>query len=70
MAPDRITRIFRALSEEVGLPPVWLHDLRHGAATLALAAGVDVRTVQDMMGHSSIVLTADTLNSSRARKGS
>jgi hypothetical protein len=28
-----------------------------------LAAGVDLRVVQDMMGHSSIVLTADTYTS-------
>jgi integrase len=63
MAPDRLTRIFRKLSVEAGLPPVRLHDLRHGAATLALAAGVDLRVVQDMLGHSSIVLTADTYTS-------
>ncbi len=40
-----------------------LHDLRHGAATLALAAGADLKTIQDMLGHASIVLTADTYTS-------
>ncbi|MFC6930513.1 tyrosine-type recombinase/integrase [Actinomadura yumaensis] len=45
------------------MPPVRLHDLRHGAATLALAAGVELKVVQEMLGHSSIVLTADTYTS-------
>jgi hypothetical protein len=60
MAPDRLTRTFRRLTTEAGLPPVRLHDLRHGAATLALAAGVDLQIVQEMLDHSSIVLTADS----------
>lgn len=63
LAPDRLTRTFRQLTAESGLPPIRLHDLRHGAATLALAAGVDLRVVQDMLGHCSIVLTADTYTS-------
>lgn len=63
IAPDRLTRTFHRLREEAGMPPIRLHDLRHGAATLALAAGVELKVVQDMMGHSSIVLTADTYTS-------
>jgi integrase len=39
------------------------HDLRHGAASLAHCAGVDLKTVQTQLGHSSIVLTADTYTS-------
>jgi integrase len=60
VAPDRLTRRFRHLADTAGLPPIRLHDLRHGAATVALAAGADLKTVQDQLGHSSIVLTADT----------
>ena len=62
MAPDRLTRTFRALAAGAGLPPVRLHDLRHTGNT-SMAAGVDLRVVQDMLGHSSIVLTADTYTS-------
>jgi len=42
---------------------VRLHDLRHGAASLAHEAGADLKTVQDLLGHSSIVVTADTYTS-------
>jgi integrase len=61
--PDFLTRRFRALVTNSGLPPVRLHDLRHGAASLAHSAGVDLKTVQEQVGHSSIVLTADTYTS-------
>jgi integrase len=61
--PDWLTRRFRRLVTLSGLPPVRLHDLRHGAASLALAAGTDLKTVQAMLGHASIVLTADTYTS-------
>ena len=63
VGPDRLTRLYRRLVTESGLPPVTLHGLRHGAATLALAAGTDLKVVQDQLGHSSITLTADTYTS-------
>ncbi|WP_246607010.1 site-specific integrase [Paractinoplanes toevensis] len=61
--PDFLTRRFRRLVGESELPPVRLHDLRHGAASLTHSAGVDLKTVQAQLGHSSIVLTADTYTS-------
>ena len=63
LGPDRLTRLFRKLVAASGLPPVTLHGLRHGAATLALTAGADLKVVQDQLGHSTIVLTADTYTS-------
>jgi integrase len=58
--PDWLTRRFTALVKELGLPPVRLHDLRHGAASIAAAAGADLKVIQHDLGHSSAVTTADT----------
>ncbi|MFI5496658.1 tyrosine-type recombinase/integrase [Actinoplanes sp. NPDC051859] len=60
VAPDWLSHRFRALMLRSGLPPVRLHDLRHGAASLAGAAGVELKVIQHDMGHSSSVTTADT----------
>ncbi|MFG2756770.1 tyrosine-type recombinase/integrase [Streptomyces wuyuanensis] len=61
--PAWVTNQFQRLAAEAGLPPIRLHDLRHGAATLALAAGADMKVVQEMLGHSSITITSDTYTS-------
>jgi len=60
LRPDWLTHRFAALIRGLKLPPVRLHDLRHGAATLALAAGADIRVVQEMLGHTNYAFTADT----------
>jgi integrase len=61
--PDYLTRRFHRPAEQSGLPPVRLHELRHGAASLAHSAGADLKIVQEQLGHTSIVLTADTYTS-------
>jgi integrase len=61
--PATLTAQFERLAFEAGLPPIRLHDLRHGAATLALAAGVDMKVVSGMLRHSSQTITADTYTS-------
>ena len=58
--PCHVTDTLHALAHHAGLPPIRLHDLRHGAATHALSAGVDMKTISDMLGHSSSIITAGT----------
>ena len=60
LAPQFLTATFIALVAETDLPPVRLHDLRHGAATLMLLESAELKTIADQLGHSSVVLTADT----------
>ena len=43
----------------LGLPRVTLHDARHSAATLMFAAGVPLPVISDILGHSTIRVTAD-----------
>lgn len=40
-----------------------MHDLRHASATLALASVVAMNVVQEMLGHSSMTITADIYTS-------
>lgn len=58
--PQRITQMFQRLAGEAGVPVIRLHDLRHTAATVALAAGVHPKVVQERLGHTSIGITLDT----------
>ena len=45
---------FRAAVKRAGIPPIRIHDLRHTAATRMLQAGVDVVTIKEILGHSSL----------------
>jgi integrase len=57
--PGTVSARFQALGLEIGLPTIHLHDLRHSSASLALAGGVDLKTVSSNLGHSGIAITAD-----------
>jgi integrase len=55
-----VTRAFHAALDRAGLPRSRFHDLRHAAATFALAQGYTLEDVKNLLGHSSIVLTSNT----------
>lgn len=57
--PAYVTQRFERLAWREDMPPIRLHDLRHGAATLALAAGKSMKEVSVMMRHSSERITSD-----------
>ena len=61
--PGWLSDYFERLVEASGLPPIRLHDLRHVAASLMLAADVDVKIVSETLGHSDTRITRDTYQS-------
>lgn len=54
-----VKRKFRRLLETAAIRPIRLYDLRHTAATLAVAAGVSVKVISDQLGHASISFTLE-----------
>jgi integrase len=57
--PDRFLDAFHRISTCAGLRRTRPHDLRHGWATRALEAGVPAKVVQELLGHSSAMVTLD-----------
>jgi integrase len=61
LEPITLHRDFKRLLTAGGLPTaVRFHDLRHSTASLLLAQGVHLRVIMELLGHSSISLTANT----------
>lgn len=58
-APATVSRTFERLVAELALPHIGLHGLRHGFATMAISAGVHVKVVSEILGHTSTATTSD-----------
>lgn len=65
MRPQRLSHWFHELADRLGIPThpadpdgVTFHSLRHSRATWSLAAGADLNTVSETLGHADVMTTA------------
>jgi site-specific recombinase XerD len=56
-ANNFINRVWNPARTKAGLTDLHWHDLRHTFASRLIMAGVDLRTVQELMGHKTITMT-------------
>ena len=57
--PTSFGMLFARLRDDLHLPKVRLHDLRHSYASLLLEAGIELKVISGALGHSSVAITAD-----------
>lgn len=50
-------KTFKRIAGKIGRPDARPHDLRHTTATVAIASGADIKSVQDLLGHATASFT-------------
>jgi integrase len=57
--PSSLRKQFKYALEKASLPDMHFHDLRHSTATILLSMGVNVKVIQELLGHTNISITLD-----------
>ncbi len=69
--PRTMQYCFKSVLKRLDLPQVSFHSLRHMFATKCVSLGIDVKTLSEILGHSSVKITLDRyVHSSMERKQS
>jgi integrase len=56
---DAVYTAYKKFLTDNGLPNIRFHDLRHSAATLMIQNGLNIKAVQDTLGHHTAAFTLD-----------
>jgi integrase len=65
-SPGYVTRHVAVICARAGVPVITFHGLRHSAASILLAQGVDPLTIKGILGHVSVSTTAHYARSEEA----
>jgi integrase len=57
LSADRVNAAVRRLCKAAGVPKLTFHQLRHGAASLSLLAGVALPDLSRRLGHADVSVT-------------
>ena len=57
--PRNMQRVFQSVLKQAGLSGFHIHCLRHTFATRGLEQGIELRVLQELLGHSTVKITAD-----------
>lgn len=55
--PNTVTQHFRSFIDKHNFKSLRFHDLRHSCASLLYANGIDIKTIQELMGHAHLTTT-------------
>lgn len=58
--PRNVLRDFKVACQQASVPVICLHDCRHLYVSLAIDAGISLKTIQSEVGHSKLSTTTDT----------
>jgi integrase len=57
--PRTIQNHFKRIAKALGISDASFHSLRHTFSTRCVEAGVDIKTLSEMLGHASTKMTLD-----------
>ncbi|WP_227938150.1 tyrosine-type recombinase/integrase [Alkalihalobacillus deserti] len=58
--PNNFRRAFKVTVEQLNLPNIRVHDLRHSHSTYLLSKGVNPKIIQERLGHKNVNITLNT----------